>query len=388
MMPNPTLRTRARSVVALLAAVALPVPLFAADAALSAALGAIRSVGPEGSGHVDAVKAGKVVASQGASALPDILRAMNGANGAAANWLWSCVETILEREERSGGVVLVPMLKTFLLDPANDPRPRRLSFEWLRRVHPETAAGLVPGFLNDPAPDLRREAIDRLAAEAGASLQAGERDAAIRSFQRALAHARDAAQVEGIAKSLRELGQAVDLTRVLGFLTSWKVIGPFDSTGMKGFSEVFPPELGLDFGAEFDGKEGRVRWVDFVAKDDFGTIDLNVSCGKLKEVAGYATTVFESAASQTVEFRMASENAWKLWLNGKLLFARDEYHRGRELDQYRIPATLAPGSNRILVKVCQDKMVEDWTVEWQFQLRVTDGSGAPVFSAEKGKATP
>lgn len=388
MNPTQHSRPRPRHVAALLASALLALPGSAADANLTSALRALRGVGPEGQGHADAVQSGKVIASQESSALPEILRGMNGTSGTAMNWIRGCVGSLVDRELKAGHTLPTPALKAFVLDTANDPRPRGLALELIARTEPATASALIPGFLNDPAPDLRREAIDRLTKEADASLKGGQREAAIRTFQEALANARDAAQIEAITKSLRDLGQTVDLTRVLGFLTTWKVIGPFDSTGMKGFNEVYPPEQSVDLGVELDGKEGRVRWVDFVAKDDFGTIDLNAPCGKLKEVAGYATTVFESASAQSVEFRMASENAWKLWLNGKLLFARDEYHRGREIDQYRIPASLVAGTNRILVKVCQDKMVEDWTVEWQFQLRVTDASGAPVFSAEKGKATP
>ena len=55
-----------------------------------------------------------------------------------------------------------------------------------------------------------------------------------------------------------------------------------------------------------------------------------------------------------------------------------------------MPAQLEPGRNRILVKVCQNEQTEDWTVEWEFQLRVTDSLGTPVLSAaarQNGSAT-
>ena len=84
-----------------------------------------------------------------------------------------------------------------------------------------------------------------------------------------------------------------------------------------------------------------------------------------------------------VELRLGCENAWKIWVNGKFLFGRDEYHRGMEVDQYRLTTELKKGRNTILVKLCQDEMKEEWTKGWEFQLRITDALGTPIASAKK-----
>ncbi|MEZ5327020.1 MAG: hypothetical protein R3F19_18375 [Verrucomicrobiales bacterium] len=34
-----------------------------------------------------------------------------------------------------------------------------------------------------------------------------------------------------------------------------------------------------------------------------------------------------------------SKNAWKIWLNGELIFGRDEYHRGAAIDQIPLPVS-------------------------------------------------
>jgi hypothetical protein len=78
-------------------------------------------------------------------------------------------------------------------------------------------------------------------------------------------------------------------------------------------------------------------------------------------------------------------NSWKVWLNGKLLFGRDEYHFNSEIDQYLMPAQLQPGRNTILVKVCQNEQTEDWAGDWDFQLRVTDPLGTPILSTASGR---
>jgi len=109
-------------------------------------------------------------------------------------------------------------------------------------------------------------------------------------------------------------------------------------------------------------------------------VDMNKACGKLKEVVAYATTDFYSDQARAVELRLGGKNSWKVWLNGKLLFARDEYHTNAEIDQYPMPVQLQPGRNVILVKVCQNEEVQEWTNEWEFQLRVTDSLGTPIVS--------
>ena len=110
-------------------------------------------------------------------------------------------------------------------------------------------------------------------------------------------------------------------------------------------------------------------------------VDMNQPCGKLKEVAAYATMDFFSEQARPVELRLGGKNSWKVWLNGKFLFGRDEYHTDTEVDQYPMPAQLQPGRNTILVKVCQNEEVAEWTNEWEFQLRVTDSLGTPILSA-------
>ena len=359
-----------------------------AQGATPEAIQTIRSVGPEGLGNADAAQAWRELVALDASALPTLLTGMNGASGLAVNWLHTAVDAIVERELGAGRKLPVGELGAFLLETTHDPRARRLAFEILARIESATAALLVPGMLNDPAPQLRRDAVTRVMADADARLKAGGKEGAAILFRQALAHARDADQIEALTKSLRELGQTPDVPRLFGFLTAWKVMGPFDNTKNQGFLLEYPPEKTLDFNAEYDGKTGKVRWVDLQTKDDFATVNLNGPLGKVKEVAGYATTEFVAEAARTVELRLASQNAWKLWLNGQLLFARDEYHRGRALDQYRLPATLRAGPNRILVKVCQNDLVEEWTEEWQFQLRITDALGTPVRPVEKGGARP
>jgi hypothetical protein len=127
--------------------------------------------------------------------------------------------------------------------------------------------------------------------------------------------------VNAFAKHLKQLGHPVELPKVFGWLTQWKVIGPFDNTARAGFNEVFPPEERIDFAAGYDGKNGKVRWQEFTAVGDYGMVDLNKPCGMLKEVTGYACTEVQSDSARAVELRLGCKNGWKIWLNGKFLLA-------------------------------------------------------------------
>ena len=346
----------------------------------------IRAVGSEGRGNREASAAWKKLAESKAAMLLPILEAMDGANDYALNWLRAAFDVIANRELREGATLPLPEMGKFLLDTRHNPRARRLAFELIGRVDPSTKDKLLVGMLNDPSLEIRLDAVQKAIDQAGQSLAASNSTGATLLFQQALSAARDARQIDDIAKKLKDLGQPVDLPKHFGFLTQWKVIGPFDNTGNKGFETAFPPEQKIDFTAEYEGKTGKVRWQDYVSQHKYGMVDMNQPCGKLKEVTAYATMDFISDRAQPVELRLGGKNSWKVWLNGKLLFGRDEYHANAEIDQYPMPAQLQAGRNVILVKVCQNDQVEKWTNEWEFQLRITDALGTPIVSAVQAGA--
>lgn len=352
-------------------------------AGLAEPINTIREVGPEGRGNAEASRAWKELAAAKAEALPELLAGMNGANALAQNWLTAAVEAVASRQLASGGTLPIGQLGQFLFETRNDARGRRLAYDLIAQVDSASAARLLPGFINDPGNELRREAVETFIADGQKMLAAGNKAGATLLYQQALGASRDAAQIDRVAGSLRELGQKVDLIRQFGFLVDWQVIGPFDNTGRAGFEKIFPPEQVLDFKAAYEGKGAQAAWKSLTSTNDHGLVDLNIPFGKLKEVTGYAATSFYADNARPAELRLGCKNGWKIWFNGQFLFGRDEYHRGAEIDQYRLPVQLRAGENVILVKLCQNEQKEDWTVEWEFQLRVTDPLGTPIYSGPK-----
>ena len=370
-----------------------PLSLFLIAAAAAAALpvhadfksdiAAIRQVGGEGKGNAQAGTAWQSLAKEDAKSITSLLAAMDDANDLAANYLRSAVDAIVDRELAAKRALPQADLEKFLADTKHNPRARRLAYELIARVSPATGEKLLPTFLNDPSVELRRDAVQRLIDAADKALAAQDKAAATKEFSHALTYARDEAQIKKVAGELRKLGQEVDLPRHFGFLTHWKLIGAFDNTKLIGFETAYPPEKAVDLAAIYDGKLEKARWVDVATPNDYGMVDFNKPFGDLKGVTGYAFTEFNAATARPAELRLGCKNGWKVWFNGKLLFGRDEYHRGARIDQYRLPVELKAGKNTILVKVCQNEDVKDWTKEWEFQLRVCDASGTAILAKDR-----
>jgi hypothetical protein len=351
-------------------------------------IGSILKVGPEAANNAEAARAVATLSHARADQLPRLLEAMNAANELAANYLRSAVDTIVDDTLAVGRELPLSAVRSFLLNTANHPKARRLAYEILARVTPEETGKLLPGFANDPSVELRFDAVELLITAAHSLRDAKKDSGAADAYQKALDAARDQKQIEKIAAELKALGRTVDLPRHFGFLMQWRVIGPFDNTGLTGFETAYPPEKELQGSSEYEGKLGKVRWQDTITNDDYGKLDLNPVLGELKEVTAYATTEFNSPIEGQAELRLGCKNGWKIWLNGTFLFGRDEYHRGARIDQYRLPVTLKKGPNRILLKVCQNADVKDWTKEWEFQLRVCDATGTAILATDRQPTAP
>ena len=342
----------------------------------------LQAVGPHGAGHVEAARAWQELAQADAAQLPEILAGLDGAGPLAANWIRTAVDAIAERQLQQGRPLPAAGLERFVGDVRHAPRARRLAYEWLLRADPTAKDRLIPGMLNDPSVELRRDAVARLVDQAAALQSAEKKTEAIAVYRQALAAARDLDQVDLLAGRLRKLGLSVDLRRQLGALVRWKLIGPFDDTGGKGFDAAYPPEREIRLDASYPGKHGPVRWIDYTSSDPRGTVDFNKALVEEKEVTGYALAEFVAGGDREVQLRMTSDNAVKLWGNGQLLDQHKVYHAGTQPDQYVSRVRLKPGRNLILVKVCQNQQMEDWARVWDFQLRVCDETGGAVLSGK------
>ena len=125
----------------------------------------------------------------------------------------------------------------FIKNKENIGSSRRSAFELLQDFRPKLASSMVPKLINDPEPSLRREAVAQLLKQASNALSDSETK---KLYTRALTEARDAEQIKQASNALKKMGQEINLVALMGFLTKWELIGPFDNKERAGFGKNLP----------------------------------------------------------------------------------------------------------------------------------------------------
>ena len=371
-----TLRLRFAS---LLCLVLLTAPATADDDT-TRALAAIKAVKAEGKGNDDAGPAWKTLVAKGGAALFPTLGAFDDANPRATNWLRAAVDAIAEAEAAAGRKLPADELEAFAKNSKYAPSARRRAYELLAAQDPEAKARLLPGFLNDPSPELRRDAI----ANQLEILERSDRPSIKADLEKLFQHTRDQDQVELLAKKVTAAGGKVSITEHFGFINHASLIGPFDAPESKGYETSYPPDTAKEPTGQFKGKGGMdLTWKPASTTDKYGAFDLNKLLGKHKNAVAYALAVVVAEKDMPCEIRVTSITSVKIFLNGKAIFGRDEYHHGDPLDAHVGKGMLKKGENVIVLKVCQNDQKEPWAQNWKFQMRVCDSTGGALPLEQK-----
>lgn len=374
----------------------LPAVAAAQQSGLKAAIATMQAVKTDGTGSTAAAEAYKVAAAASADDLPTLLAALDQANPLAANWIYGSIDAIVDKANRDWTPFPQDALETFIKDASHAPRARQRAFTLLQAAAPERTQKLVAGFLTDPSPLFRRDAVAELVAAAEKAEADGADTAQVLPlYQKAFAAALEEDQVTAIAKKLVDAGETVDLPRKFGYLMEWRVIGPFDNAENAAFEQAFPPESltlenyagaeGMNSSVTYPGKLGDVSWKDYVSSADNGEIDLNAALANEKAAIGYGATVFTSSEEREAQLRLRIQNGFMIWLNGERVMAQPIGHTGNFFDQYTVPVKLRKGPNLILVKSVQVEppAADPWYNAWQFCVRVCDETGTAILAPDR-----
>jgi hypothetical protein len=334
-------------------------------------------------GHAELALQADRIALIPADWLVACLQPMGTATPGGANWLRSGLDRAVAR---LGDAVPVADLAAVVADVTQASRVRSLAHLWLSDRDAPRADAMLDRMLDDPASELRRQAVEKLLAAADAADDAPRKDA----YRRALAAARDVDQIERIVTWLSEHGEPTDLADVLGFVRTWRVSEAFDNTRGDaatpiGFAKAYPPETGDP--AVPDTSD----WKAVTSTDKQGTIDLNAAIETKKEVLAYAVATVEMPDGGPAEVRIGSPCAVAVWVNGRPLMAHEIYHASEAIDQYVATADFRAGTNTVMVKCCQNEQTEPWAVDWRFRLRICDPLGKPLATQAESvtpKTTP
>jgi hypothetical protein len=329
-------------------------------------------------GDADTVKGAQLAAQLRSAGKVDLfqsLEAMRGATPIGKNWLMGLANQAYRKATVGGdSQALTAKLEAFLADRSQDSEARTTVFEWLTQSKPDSRTVWLAKMQGDPSPELRFAAIE----EALKTTKEAE------PLERLLENARHPNQVSAIIKLLADAGKQVDQAKHFGFITSFRLIGPFDHVGTKNFNKVFPVETDWVAGKiadAYEGKHGEVRWIEHKTDSKEGSVDLAKLYNNEKGCIVYAMAEFDSPIEGAAELRLGSIIGQKAWINGKLVMANEVYHSSSQIDQYIEPIQLKKGSNRILIKLCQNEQKESWAQGYQFMVRISDSTGKAIQPA-------
>ncbi len=136
---------------------------------------------------------------------------------------------------------------------------------------------------------------------------------------------------------------------------NWAAIGPFPSQALwrqppTGMGIAYPPELGRDFTATYEGiGQRQLRWQPI--HDDQYYVDFYALTGAYSEAVCYAVTTITSPNERDAELLFGLDYWGKVWLNGEELITIVEAHSAPEPGQFVIPVRLRKGDNELFVKI-------------------------------------
>lgn len=183
----------------------------------------------------------------------------------------------------------------------------------------------------------------------------------------ALDHAR-----ASMALHLGDRATADRITKELGYLTDWMVLGSLDNERGAGFAKVEDPEKGFDPQQRVAGKEREARWRRSpITNPPLGIVALDSLLRPNEQAAAYLRTTFRAREKGTIVLRLGSAEAVKLWLDGKPILAKN-VRRPHRPEQDAVLATIEAGAHELLAKVCTQEK------DWAFSCRVTLPDGTPV----------
>jgi tetratricopeptide (TPR) repeat protein len=161
----------------------------------------------------------------------------------------------------------------------------------------------------------------------------------------------------------------------LGYIRTWRVVGPFDNEGKEGFDHEYEPEAmrmqPVDLEARFEGRERPASWRTFPDVSQYGYVSFDAVYRPDTNVCAYAETFVTSERAQPLSLWVGAGGAVRAWWNGDEVL-EDGSYRQPDPDRHVAMVDAHQGLNRLLIKACVT------ATTWGFFARLGDATGAPV----------
>lgn len=200
-----------------------------------------------------------------------------------------------------------------------------------------------------------------------ALVNAGEEDRAREVLTSAVRLGAPRDSANAAIEALRRLGVEADFAAEAGFLTAWRVVGPFNTSQEPSWDHAVEGVL------EARGREPvrGLEWQRVDTGDIQGIVNLLPLMTPNQNVAAYAYAEFRVEAAQDAVLGIGSDDGVAVWLNGEVVH-RNNAARPIRVDEDKAPVSLVEGTNWVLLKVTQGGG------DWGFTVRVMDAEGRPV----------
>jgi len=224
---------------------------------------------------------------------------------------------------------------------------------------------------------LKPQAVPALTAVAGALVAAGQREQALKAYETIRDLGGGTETMRLVAKGMKDLGADIDVSALLGIVTNWWVVGPFElGPENAAWNQALIGEPNVDLNARYMAGKRRLDWRQVVSQDERGLLDLLKVLGPAQQAIAYAYTEIEVPQETPAVLRIGVDDSERVWVNGEKVFEHF-VARGLVVDQDQVPITLKAGRNVILMKIWQN------TLGWEFCVRITTPDGQPVSFTQR-----
>jgi hypothetical protein len=255
---------------------------------------------------------------------------------------------------------------------------RRQALDGLAR-NPTAAAFEAVDAAVGQARELGEPALRAALSTAGALTAANRNDQAIALYEKVRQANPPTAMIPALIQGMTSAGAKIDIQGLNGVISRWHVVGPFEmGEDGKAWEAALVDEPNVDLVGRYMAGKGRAQWKPVRTDDPQGKIDLRKAIADRDHCVGYAYAVVEVDAPTDALLLLGVDDSEKIWVNGAKVFELFTA-RALQVDQDRVPITLKPGPNTILLKIRQD------TQGWEFCARLVTPDGRPVAFTQKAE---
>ncbi|MBI2435872.1 MAG: hypothetical protein HYV26_23710 [Candidatus Hydrogenedentes bacterium] len=244
---------------------------------------------------------------------------------------------------------------------------RREALEGLGQLGFQEDRALVGDYVSDPR-------LSQAAYVALSRISAAQADPELaREELSELARTAPSEEAQAVAvEALTELGDdTADFGSRHGFLTEWRVLGPFPNVHGDALGKAFFDERRGDALELVDFNGVTFSWGTAQAVGLPALVDLQAAFGPYEDVAAYAVTRVNVPKWTAAELCIGTDEGYELWVNGKRE-SMNGAERPFKADADCVPVGLKPGVNRLMIKVLQGRG------DWKFCVRVSERAGTPL----------